>query len=144
MSLRPYCRLSSEPIVLQEVIDAVLGAESTTQGALTTFSGIVRDNNLGKQVTRLEYEAYPKMVLSVLARIIEDIERELPGARVAIVHREGVLQVGDVAVVIAASAPHRDAAFQACRDAIERLKADVPIWKKEVSPDGEAWLGMRP
>ena len=144
MSLRPYCRLSSEPIALQEVIDAVLGADSTGQGALTTFSGIVRDNNLGKQVTRLEYEAYPKMVLSVLARIIEDIERELPGARVAIVHREGVLQVGDVAVVIAASAPHRDAAFQACRDAIERLKADVPIWKKEVSPDGEAWLGMRP
>lgn len=144
MSLRPYCRLSSEPIVLQEVIDAVLGADSTGQGALTTFSGIVRDNNLGKQVTRLEYEAYPKMVLSVLARIIEDIERELPGARVAIVHREGVLQVGDVAVVIAAAAPHRDAAFQACRDAIERLKADVPIWKKEVSPDGEEWLGMRP
>lgn len=144
MSLRPYCRLSSEPIALQEVIDAVLGADSTGQGALTTFSGIVRDNNLGKQVTRLEYEAYPKMVLSVLARIIEDIERELPGARVAIVHREGVLQVGDVAVVIAAAAPHRDAAFQACRDAIERLKADVPIWKKEVSPDGEEWLGMRP
>ena len=144
MSARPYCRLSSEPIELQEVIDAVLGADSTGQGALTTFCGIVRDNNLGKQVTRLEYQAYPKMVLNVLARIIEDIERELPGARVAIVHREGVLQVGDVAVVIAAAAPHRDAAFQACRDAIERLKADVPIWKKEVSPDGEEWLGMRP
>jgi molybdopterin synthase catalytic subunit len=144
MSARPYCRLSSEPIVLQEVIDAVLGADATGQGALTTFTGIVRDNNLGKQVTRLEYEAYPSMVLRVLARIIEDIERELPGARVAIVHRDGVLQVGDVAVVIAASAPHRDAAFEACREAIERLKADVPIWKKEVSPDGEEWLGMRP
>ena len=136
---RPYCRLSSEPIVLQEVIDAVLGADSTGQGALTTFTGIVRDNNLGKQVTRLEYQAYPKMVLSILARIIEGIEADLPGTRVAIVHRDGVLAVGDIAVVIAASSPHRDAAFQACRRAIEELKADVPIWKKEVYPDGHTW-----
>ncbi|MCB9744979.1 MAG: molybdenum cofactor biosynthesis protein MoaE [Alphaproteobacteria bacterium] len=137
----PYCRLSSEPIALQEVIDAVLGPG---QGAVTTFTGVVRDHNLGKEVVRLEYEAYPKMVLGTLSRIIEGIEADIPGARVAIVHRDGVLHVGDVAVVIAAASPHRAEAFEACRRAIEELKADVPIWKKEVSPSGEEWLGMRP
>jgi MoaE-MoaD fusion protein len=140
----PYCRLSEEKLHLQEVIDAVSGPAFPGQGGVTTFTGIVRDHNLGKQVVRLEYEAYPKLVLSTLASIIEGIERDIKGARVAIVHRAGVLKVGEAAVVIAASAPHRAEAFEACRRAIEELKRDVPIWKKEVSPNGEEWLGMRP
>jgi molybdopterin synthase catalytic subunit len=141
---RPYCRLSYEPLRLDEVVAAVSGPDFPGQGGLTTFTGIVRDHNLGKEVIRIEYEAYPKMVLSTLATIIEGIEREIAGSRVAIVHRAGVLLVGDAAVVIAASAPHRAEAFEACRRAIEELKRDVPIWKKEVSPSGEEWLGMRP
>jgi len=140
----PYCRLSDVPLSLQEVIDAVSGPGFPQQGGLTTFTGVVRDHNLGKQVTRIEYEAYPTLVLSTLAAIIESIERDIAGCRVAIVHRAGELAVGDAAVVIAASAPHRAEAFEACRRAIEDLKRDVPIWKKEISPSGEEWLGMRP
>ena len=139
-----YCRLTDQKLSLQEVIDAVSGPHLTGQGGVTTFTGIVRDHNLGKDVIRLEYEAYPSLVLDTLAQIIRDIERDIPGSRVAIVHREGVLELGDAAVVIAASAPHRAEAFDACRRAIEDLKRDVPIWKKEISPSGEEWLGMRP
>ncbi|VVE47273.1 molybdenum cofactor biosynthesis protein MoaE [Pandoraea iniqua] len=139
-----YCRLSSEPLILQEVIDAVSGPHLPGQGAITTFIGIVRDHNLGKSVVRLEYEAYPSLVLDTLAQIIRGIEHDIARSKVAIVHRDGVLAIGDAAVVIAASAPHREQAFEACRRAIEELKQDVPIWKKEISPTGEEWLGMRP
>jgi molybdopterin synthase catalytic subunit len=139
-----YCRLTDQPLSLQEVIDAVSGPHLPGQGGVTTFTGIVRDRNLGKDVIRLEYEAYPRLVLDTLAAIISGIERDIPGTMVAIVHRDGVLEVGDAAVVIAASAPHRAEAFEACRRAIEDLKRDVPIWKKEISPSGEEWIGMRP
>ena len=137
----PYCRLTDEPLDLNEVIAAVTGRG---QGGIVTFTGVVRDHNQGKEVVRLHYEAYRPMVLRTLSDIISRIEGAVPGARVAIVHREGTLAVGDVAVVIAASAPHRAEAFDACRQAIELLKQEVPIWKKEVSPTGEEWIGMRP
>jgi cyclic pyranopterin phosphate synthase len=144
----PYCRLTSEPLRLQEVIDAVSGPGSSAQGqgrgAIATFTGMVRDHNQGKAVVSLHYEAYAKMVLSTLSSIILRIEGSLPGTKVAIAHREGTLLVGDIAVVIAAAAPHRAEAFDACRQAIELLKQEVPIWKKEVSPTGEEWIGMRP
>jgi molybdopterin synthase catalytic subunit len=140
----PYCRLTNEPLQLQEVIDAVYGPGAVGQGGIATFTGVVRDHNQGKKVVRLHYEAYPPMVLSTLTSIIARIEGSIPGAKVAIVHRDGTLEIGDVAVVIAASAPHRAEAFDACRQAIELLKQDVPIWKKEVSPTGEEWIGMRP
>lgn len=140
----PYVRLHDRPLSLQEVVDQVSGPAHPGQGAVATFTGVVRDHNQGKEVVRLEYEAYPTMVLRTLERIVRGIEADIAGARVAIAHRTGVLAVGDLAVVIAASAPHRAEAFAACRRAIEELKADVPIWKKEVSPDGEEWLGMRP
>jgi molybdopterin synthase catalytic subunit len=140
----PYCRLSDQPLSLQEVIDAVSGPHLPGQGGLTTFTGLVRNRNLGKDVTRIEYEAYPGLVLSTLASIIRGIESDIADSKVAIVHRAGLLSVGEAAVVIAASAPHRAEAFEACRRAIEDLKRDVPIWKKEVSPSGEEWLGMRP
>ena len=141
---QPYCRLSRAPLDLQEVVDAVSGPGFTGQGGLVTFTGIVRDHNMGKDVIRIEYEAYDQLVLSTLASIAQGIESTISGSKVAIVHRAGVLQVGDAAVVIAASAPHRAEAFDACRRAIEELKHEVPIWKKEVSPQGEEWLGMRP
>jgi cyclic pyranopterin phosphate synthase len=141
---RPCCRLSHEPLRLQDVVDAVSGPDFPGQGGLVTFTGIVRDHNMGKEVERIEYEAYDQLVLSTLRSIVEGIERDIAHSRVAVVHRAGVLQVGDAAVVIAASAPHRAEAFEACRRAIEDLKRDVPIWKKEVSPQGEEWLGMRP
>ena len=93
---------------------------------------------------RLEYEAYRGMAERKLAEIGGQLEKEMPGVRVAIVHRVGKLEVGELAVVIAASAPHRAQAFDACRAAIDRLKESVPIWKKEIAEDGEEWIGLGP
>jgi molybdopterin synthase catalytic subunit len=114
------------------------------QGGIVTFIGVVRGDNHGKQVTRLEYEAYEAMVMKTLGEIIAKCEAVGAGVRVAITHRVGALSVGEPAVMIAAGAPHRPEAFEACRMAIELIKRDVPIWKKEVGPNGEEWLGERP
>jgi MoaE-MoaD fusion protein len=126
---------------LEEVVAAVGGLG---QGGLVTFSGVVRDQTRGKRVVRLEYEAYPAMAEKKLAEVGAEAEAKWPGARLAIVHRTGTLIPGQVAVVIAASAPHRKEAFRACEHAIDRLKEDVPIWKKELYEDGEVWVGLGP
>jgi len=126
---------------LDEVIACVQGPE---QGGIATFTGTVRRQGQQPNVVRLEYEAYGPMAEEVLAPIAAEIEREWPGTRVAIHHRTGALVVGDVAVVIAASAPHRAEAFEACRAAIERLKQRAPIWKKEFGEDGAVWVGLGP
>jgi molybdopterin converting factor subunit 1 len=133
--------LSATPLSLAEVVAAV---EGPTQGAIVTFTGNVRRQGQQPNVARLEYEAYGPMAEAVLAAIALEIEREIAGSKVAIHHRTGTLLVGDTAVVIAASAPHRDAAFEACRAAIERLKQRAPIWKKEIGEDGAEWVGMGP
>ncbi len=133
-----HCRISTQPLTWQEVIDAVSGPG---QGGIAVFCGIVRDHNDGKQVIRLDYEAYNEMAQRTMSQIAARIEAATAGARVAMVHRVGSLQVGDTAVLVAASAPHRAEAFAACRAAIEALKREVPIWKKEFSPDGAEWLG---
>lgn len=134
-------RVTDEKLELDEVVRAV-GGES--QGGLVTFTGVVRRQSRGKTIVRLEYEAYRPMAERKLAEIGEGIAREIAGARVAIVHRLGKLTVGEAAVVIAASAPHRAQAFDACRAAIDRLKESVPIWKKEIADDGEEWVGLGP
>jgi molybdopterin synthase catalytic subunit len=112
-------------------------------GGLAVFVGVVRDENLGRAVTRLEYSAYASMATREMLRIVEEIERELAadGVRVAAMHRVGTLEVGDAAVICAASAPHRGEAFRACRELIDRIKARVPIWKREIGPDGASWVG---
>ena len=110
-------------------------------GATLLFVGSVRDQARGKEVQRLEYEAYNPMAERQLERILGDVEREVGEVQLSVVHRHGVLQVGDIAVVIAASSPHRAEAFEACRAVIERIKVDVPIWKKEISSDGDEWVG---
>jgi len=110
-------------------------------GGQAVFVGVVRDESAGRVVTRLEYSAYASMAVREMDRIAEEIEREIEGARVAVMHRTGSLVVGDAAVVCAASAPHRGEAFKACRALIDRIKERVPIWKREIGPDGEAWVG---
>ncbi len=110
-------------------------------GGIATFLGVVRDTNEGRAVTLLEYEAYGTMAEAELARIVAEIQAEMPGVRVAAMHRVGALHVGDAAVVCAASAPHRGEAFAACRALIDRLKARLPIWKREHGPDGPYWVG---
>ncbi len=134
-------RVTDSPLELDEVVRAVSAPE---HGGLVTFTGTVRAFSHGKRIVRLEYEAYRPMAERKLAEIGADLAREQPGVRVAIVHRVGKLAVGDAAVVIAASAPHRAQAFDACRAAIDRLKESVPIWKKEISDDGEEWIGLGP
>jgi molybdopterin synthase catalytic subunit len=134
-------RVVDRPLVLDEVVQAV-GGES--YGGLVTFSGSVRNQTRGKRVLRLEYEAYAPMAEKKLAEIGQEAAAKWQGSRLAIVHRVGTLVPGELAVVIAAAAPHRAEAFDACRHAIERLKQDVPIWKKEFFEDGEVWVGLGP
>lgn len=138
---RARVALFHEPLGLQAVLEQV---EHPGAGGVTTFTGNVRDWSRGAPVDHLEYEAYEPMALEVMGTIVRDIEARIRGTRVAIHHRLGRLAIGETAVVIAASAPHRAEAFEACRAAIEALKQDVPIWKKEVSPDGSSWIGRGP
>ena len=128
-------------LALDEVVAAVA---REGDGGVVTFTGVVRRQSRGKTVIRLEYEAYREMAEKVMGEIVRAIEAEVGGARVAILHRVGTLRVGETAVVIAAAAPHREEAFVACRAAIERLKRDVPIWKKEFTDDGGEWIGQGP
>ncbi|HEY1295911.1 MAG TPA: molybdenum cofactor biosynthesis protein MoaE [Chloroflexota bacterium] len=110
-------------------------------GAVIVFRGVARRHSRGREVVHLEYEAYPEMAEKVMAQIGEEMRSRWPISRVAIVHRTGVLEIGQASVVIAVSAPHRAEAFEAASYAIDRLKQIVPIWKKEVWSDGSQWIG---
>jgi len=105
----------------------------------------VRDHHAGRPVAKLTYSAYRPMALAGLRRIVTDLEASGPGLRAAIVHRLGEVPVGEASVVIAISSPHRAAAYEASRTALERLKAEIPIWKREHYADGEAaWREEEP
>ena len=110
-------------------------------GAVIVFRGVARRQSRGREVVHLEYEAYPEMAEKVMAEIGDEIRTRFPVSGVAIVHRTGVLAIGQASVVIAVSAPHRGEAFAASQYAIDRLKQIVPIWKKEVWSDGSQWIG---
>lgn len=112
-------------------------------GAMVTFAGTTRDSNDGRRVIRLEYEAYPEMALREMRKIGELAQQRWPIAGIAIVHRIGVVSIGEVSVAIGVSAAHRRAAFDACHFAIDRLKEVVPIWKKEYFEGGEIWIGSQ-
>jgi molybdopterin synthase catalytic subunit len=133
----PRCRLRETPL---DVADVVARVAAPGMGGLVTFAGAVRDNARGRAIQRLEYEAYPEMAEAEMERIAAEAAERFPGARVAIDHRTGTLEIGELAVVVVAAAPHRDAAFDACRFAIDTLKQRVPIWKKEFAADGEYWV----
>ena len=126
------------PIDESELADYV---RTDADGAVIIFKGVARRYSRGKEVVHLEYEAYPEMAEKVMAQIGDEIATRWPVSRVAIVHRTGVLPIGDASVVIALSCPHRAEAFAACQYAIDRLKQIVPVWKKEVWGDGSQWLG---
>lgn len=131
-------RVTADPLDPREV-EAAVAAPDT--GATVTFSGTVRDNARGRAVSALEYEAYAPAAEKMLERVAEEIKERWGLERVAIIHRVGLLLVGEASVVIAISSTHRDAAFDAARYAIERLKEIVPIWKKEFYVDGASWIG---
>jgi molybdopterin synthase catalytic subunit len=126
------------PISVDECLRAV---SHPSAGGIAIFIGAVRAENEGRSVVRLEYHAYDSMAKAELVRLAAEIEREIPGVRLSALHRVGSLVVGDAAVVCAASAVHRDEAFRACRLLIDRVKAQLPIWKREYGPDGAWWVG---
>jgi molybdopterin synthase catalytic subunit len=128
--------ITDQPIDTQRVTQAVLHAED---GAAVTFLGIVRDNAEGRSVRYLEYEAWPEMALDQMKAIGAEIDARWGLKRLAIVHRIGRLEIGDVAVAIAVGSGHRREAFEACHYAIDRIKETVPIWKKEFYHDGAEW-----
>ena len=125
-------------ISVQEVLAAVEDAQA---GGVVSFTGLVRQVDGGREVTALEYSAHPD-ALAALTAVAEAVAADLPVVALAAVHRTGLLAVGDVAVVVAASAAHRGEAFEAARRLIDDLKATVPIWKRQVFVDGEdEWVG---
>ena len=131
------CTLSELPLEEDEVTARVTGRDA---GGVVTFVGAVRDHARGREIAHLEYEAYPEMAVLEMEKIAVQAAERWPGTRVAIAHRTGHLEIGEAAVVIAAAAPHRAEAFEACRFAIDTLKQTVPIWKKEVAVDGQYWV----
>jgi molybdopterin synthase catalytic subunit/molybdopterin converting factor small subunit len=131
-------RVTEEPLSLEAVAAEVADERA---GAVATFTGTVRRQSRGREVTHLEYEAYAEMAEDVMARLAGDLEARYDLCSIAIHHRVGRLEVGEASVVIAISAPHRQDALAACKDAIDRLKETVPLWKKEVYEGGEEWVG---
>ena len=126
------------PFGAQEALEAV---DDPGAGGVVSFTGLVRDTDGGRGVEQLEYVAHPD-ALAALRRVCEQVAADLPVCGVAAVHRTGLLSVGDVAVVVAASAPHRGEAFEAARRLIDELKEEVPIWKRQAFADGDAeWVG---
>ncbi len=109
-------------------------------GGIDVFIGTVRDRSFGKTVTKLEYEVYDTMAIKEMQKLCEAACEKWPIVKYAIVHRKGTLHIGDIAVVIAVSTPHRAAAFEACQWLIDNLKVTVPIWKKEFYLDGDVWV----
>ncbi len=133
-------RVIREPIDLKELVTYVTDPSA---GAIATFIGTTRNNNEGRRVIALDYEAYPEMAEKELARLGAEAKQRWNIQRMAIVHRIGPVQITEPSVIIAVSAAHRDDAFQACRFAIEEIKKSVPIWKKEVFEGGEVWIGTQ-
>ena len=130
-------QISSQPIDIQICID---NTQSERAGAIDVFIGTVRNHNNAKKVVRLEFETYDVMAVKKMEELAQQARERWEIEKIVMVHRKGVLQIGDVAVVIAVSTPHRVASFEACQWLIDMLKQVVPIWKKEIYENGEEWL----
>ncbi|MFK7920515.1 MAG: molybdenum cofactor biosynthesis protein MoaE [Bacteroidia bacterium] len=136
-----YIELSEAPLVPQKAIDQVA---DDACGAIDVFIGTVRNSTQHKSVERLEFEAYASMAKKEMRKIALLAKEKWPVKNIAMHHRHGILAIGEIAVVIAVSTPHRKASFEACQFAIDSLKESVPIWKKEVFEDGEVWVAAHP
>jgi molybdopterin synthase catalytic subunit len=136
--VNPFCRVIAETIDPGLLLTAV---GDPAAGGTTLFLGTTRDENEGRVVEQLEYEAYEAMAVREMCRIAADIAGRWQVVAVAMVHRVGVVSVGEASVAVAVSAAHREEAFAACRYGIDTLKSTVPIWKKEYYRGGEHWVG---
>lgn len=134
-------KLTDEPLQVQKCVDFVA---SHSAGAIDVFIGTVRNKTRGKAVLYLEFEAYQPMAISEMRKIAEKAQKQWPVEKIAFHHRVGHLGLGEIAVIIAVSTPHRKASFEACQFAIDTLKQTVPIWKKEIFEDGEVWVAAHP
>jgi len=132
-------RISAEPL---DLAAAAAEAASDEAGAIATFVGTVRRSSRGRDVEYLEYEAFEEMAEPMLVRLGAELKEKHGLSEIAIHHRIGRVEIGEASVVIAVSAPHRGAALDACREAIDTLKTTIPLWKKEVYAGGEEWIGQ--
>jgi molybdopterin synthase catalytic subunit len=135
----PLLAIGSEHLDLEPLVAAV-AERGGTDGAVVTFLGLVRNHNAGRRVQYLEYEAYEPLALKTFVRIAGEIEARWPGARLALHHRTGRLEIGEASVAIAVASAHRGEAYAACRYAIERVKQIAPIWKREHFDGGDVWI----
>jgi molybdopterin synthase catalytic subunit len=131
--------VTRDPLDLQALTQTI-AHDGTGDGAIATFTGLVRNHNQGRTVRFLEYEAYEPLAVRALGRIVAEARERWADARLALHHRIGRIEIGEASIVIVAMSPHRAHAFAACRYAIERVKQIVPIWKHEHFEGGEVWL----
>lgn len=133
--------LTTDPI---DVASALTYLQSEQAGAIDFFLGVVRNNTQERPVDRLDYEAYDRMALSEMQKIVDEAYHRWPILRCTVVHRTGTLHIGEIAVLIGVATAHRADAFDACRYIIDTIKQTVPIWKKEIFADGEVWVNAHP
>ena len=129
--------ITSDPLDPAPLIQAVRRDES---GAVALFYGVVRNENMGRNVRYLEYDVYPEMAIKKMAEVADEVRAKYPITGIGALHRVGRLEIGETSLLVAVSSAHRAAAFEACHFAVDRIKQIVPIWKKEVWDDGEEWI----
>ncbi len=129
--------ITPEPLDRAKLMEAVA---DPAMGGIVIFEGVVRNNARGKQVLYLEYDVYPEMAINKIREIVAEVRDRWSIEHIAVAHRVGRLEIGEASVIIVVAAPHRGEAFEACRYIIDTLKTTVPIWKKEVSTNGEEWV----
>jgi molybdopterin synthase catalytic subunit len=137
--MAPLLAIVTQPIELNRLVAAV-GDGDGADGAVVTFLGLVRNHNAGRRVTHLEYEAYEPLAVKTFERIASEAWGRWPGARIAVHHRVGRLEIGEASIGIVAASPHRAAAYAACRYTIERVKQIAPVWKREFFEGGDMWI----
>lgn len=134
--------ITLEPLDPRPLVEAVRRDES---GAVALFYGVVRNENMGRNVQYLEYDAYPEMAIKKMKEVAAEVRAKFEVTDMGVLHRIGRLEIGETSLLVAVSSAHRAAAFEACHYAVDRIKQIVPIWKKEVWDDGEAWIeGHKP
>jgi len=129
--------ITEQPLDPAELVEAVRQDES---GAVALFYGVVRNENMGRAVQHLEYDAYPEMALKKMREVADEVRARFPVTGVGVMHRTGRVEIGETSLLVAVSSAHRAASFEACHYAVDRIKQIVPVWKKEVWEDGEEWI----
>ena len=129
--------ITSDPLDPAPLVEAVRRDES---GAVALFYGVVRNENKGRSVQYLEYDAYPEMAIKKMREVADEVRAKFPVTGIGILHRTGRLEIGETSLLVAVSSGHRKEAFEACHYAVDRIKQIVPVWKKEVWEDGEEWI----